>query len=143
MNSLGTGLSRTSNTVTILPSASQLSTSLATLLGPSGRPGKLAAIRKAAGYTFNFKSLEAGQVTVHWYGFYTTGRGKHRKQHKALIASVTKKNIPTGLIKITMRLTATGKKLLKTYRQLRVTSQLSFTAAGQKPTKKSRNFNLW
>jgi hypothetical protein len=42
-----------------------------------------------------------------------------------------------------MRLTATGKKLLKTYKRLKVTSELSFSAAGQKPTKKSRNFNLW
>ncbi len=142
INRLGIGLAKTSNTVTVLPSASQLSTSLATLLGPSGRQGKLAAIRKATGYTFNFKSLEAGQVTLDWYGYYTTGLGKHKHQHKALIASATKK-IPATLIKIMIRLTPTAKKLLKTYKRLKVTSELSFTAAGQKPIKKSRNFNLW
>ncbi len=141
VNQLGIGLSQTSQAVTILPTASQLSKALTGLLSPSGPKGRLRAIRAASSYTFSFHSLEAGRVTLDWYSRYATGHGRHRKLHRALIASANEKT-PAGPTKITVRLTATGKRLLKTAKRLQVTSQLTFAVSGQTPIKKSRTFTL-
>ena len=140
-NQLGTGMAQTSNSVAILPTASQLSASLSALLAPSGSRGRLRATRRARGYTFSWNSLEAGQLTLTWYGHYTTGHGKHRRQHRTVIAKAAER-VSTGPIKLVVRLTATGRRLLKRARQVRVTSQLKFTGAGLKQIRKSRTFHL-
>ncbi len=141
VNQLGIGLSQNSEAVTILPTASQLSKALTGLLSPSGPKRTLRAIRAASGYTFSFHSLEAGRVTLDWYSRYATGHGRQRMLHRALIATAAKK-LPAGLTTIAVRLTATGKRLLKTSVRLQVTSELTFVVSGQKPIRKSRTFTL-
>jgi len=141
INQLGIGPSKTSNAVAILPSAARLSASLAALLTPSGARGRLRAIHRAGGYTFSFASLEAGSAALSWFGHYVTGHGKHRRHHTTLIARV-KKRIGTGPTRIAVRLNATGRRVLKTVKRLRVTSDLTFTVASQKPVSKTRTFTL-
>lgn len=142
---LGTGLAATSASVQVpptptspqpqpqpqppasQPSVAVISSSLGALLTPHGATAKLKRLRRTHSYVFGYHAVEAGVVTVRWY--HITGHGKHR--HKALVASGKATAKGAGVIKLVVRLTAAGKRLVAhSGHHLHLTADVTFAGAG-------------
>ena len=113
------------------PSVAQIRASLLAQLAPVGRLAKIGALRSHRGYRFTFKALEAGQALIQWF---FVPKGAHVSSAKpVLIASGRKMFTAAGKAKITIRVTAAGKRLLKHAKRLKVTAKATFTRAGKAP----------
>jgi hypothetical protein len=129
---LGTGLSATSATVSVpavkppAPTRAQLLASLTPLLSPHGSAAKFPKLRRTHSYKFTYHALEAGRVTVRWYQI--TGHGKHK--HKLLVASGSARASKAGVAKLTVRLTAKGRRLVAAGHRLHLTADVSFVGGG-------------
>jgi hypothetical protein len=128
---LGTGLSATSATVSaaaphasVAPTRAQLLASLRPLLSPRGSAAKFPKLRRTHSYKFTYHALEAGRVTVRWYQI--SGHRKHK--HKTLVASGVAKARRAGVVKLTVRLTARGRRLVAAGHRLHLTADVSFVS---------------
>ncbi len=134
---LGAGLPVTSTSVVLPPSRQQISASLAGLLSPTGQPSRLTKLRRTFGYTFTYHPLESGRVAIRWYE--TTGKGKHRMKH--LLASGSAKTNGTAAAKVKVRLTAFGKRAVRSAHKLRLSAAVTFTN-GSTTVTRARTFTL-
>jgi hypothetical protein len=135
-NILGTGIPATSASVT-LPSRAQLTASLGALVTPHGAASHLRRLRRTHSYTFTFRPLESGKVTIRWYQI--SGHGKHR--HKHLVASGSATTTGTSAVTVHVRLTALGRRLVRADRTLRLTSSVTFVS-GSTTVTRTRAFTL-
>lgn len=114
------------------PTAAQLRASLLSQLTPKGKAAKIAALRKSKSYSYSFKSLSAGKLTINWYFL---PRGAHlarkAKPKPILFASGSLNFKAPETKKITVRLSAKGQKLLKHRSSLKLTAKGSFTPPGK------------
>jgi hypothetical protein len=95
-------------------SAAQIAASLARQLVPSGKAAKFGALLKGGGLTMSFTALEAGSISVQWYELPDGAKSaKKVKAKPVLVASGQASFAGAGTSKVKIRLTATGKKLLK------------------------------
>jgi hypothetical protein len=108
------------------PTKTQLLASLARLLAPTGTTSRIRSLRRSHAYTFTYEPLESGRVTVRWYEI--TGRGKHRKLH--LVASGSATTHATGAVKVHVKLTALGRRLVRSAKRLRLSATVTFTGGG-------------
>ena len=97
-------------------SAAQIKSRLYKQLAVSRAAARVSAILKHDGYTFSFQAPTAGRVVIRWYD----ARG-------ALVATGKARFATAGPIKITLRLTAAGKRILKTAKRLKLTARASYT----------------
>lgn len=123
---------------------------LSGVLSPKGRLAKLGAILKAGGFTFTFNAPESGTLTIGWYelapgAHLTSANGKDHKKPRAkpvLIATGTMTVGKMGTIKIKVKLTNAGKRLLKHAKGQKLTGQASFTPTGGTATTRRGTFVL-
>jgi Fibronectin type III domain len=140
---LGTGLAATSAAVSVpalkpaAPTRAQLLASLRPLLSPHGSAAKFPKLRRTHSYKFTYHALEAGKVTVRWY--WITGRRK--RKHKTLVASGSAKAHGAGAVKLTVHLTAKGRRLVAAGHHLKLTAVVSF-AGGRLRVSRTRGFTL-
>jgi Fibronectin type III domain len=139
-NPLGSGIAATSASVEVpmaqtstppapapAPASSirkELLASLSRLLAPTGAPSRLEHLRTMHGYTFSYRPLESGTVSVRWYEL--TGTGKHRKRH--LAGSGTARTRGTTTVNVRVKLNALGRRLVKSSRRLRLTAVVTFVS---------------
>jgi hypothetical protein len=139
---LGDGIPVTTASVTV-PSVTvpwtkaQLLASLSGLLAPKGTQSHLKKLRKTHGYTFTFKPLESGKVSVRWNQI--TGRGKHKRTH--LVGSGSATTTGTTVAKVHVKLTAYGRRVVKSKRKLRLTATVTF-ASGTTSVARTHTFTL-
>jgi len=101
----------------------QLKALLGRLLLPRGSNAKIAALLKHHGYSVSFNSLAVGRLSVSWY---QVPKGAHLSRAKpVLVASGKVSTKASGVVKLTLKLTAKGRKLLAA-----ATKPLKLTAKG-------------
>jgi alpha-tubulin suppressor-like RCC1 family protein len=114
------------------PTVAQLRASLLSQLTPKGKAAKIAALRKSKSYSYSFKSLSAGKLTINWYFL---PRGAHlarkAKPKPVLFASGSLNFKAPETKKITVKLSAKGQKLLKHRASIKLTAKGSFTPPGR------------
>jgi hypothetical protein len=102
----------------------QLKALLARLLLPHGSKAKIAALLKHRGYAVSFSSIAAGRLSVSWY---QVPKGAHLSDRAkpVLVASGKVTTKESGVAKLTIKLTAKGRKLIAAAKQ-----PLKLTAKG-------------
>jgi hypothetical protein len=126
----GSGGGGTGGTVSV----AQVLAELGSEITPTGSAAKIGALLKSGGYVYAFKALEAGQATVSWY---QVPSGAHLTRAKAkpkpmLVATGQLSFTTAGTARLRVKLTAAGRKLLKTRRHVRLTAKGTF-APGSLP----------
>jgi hypothetical protein len=98
-------------------------------LVPSGKSATIAALVKHVGLSMSFTALEAGVLSVQWYDV-PPGAKLARQAKPILVAAGGLKfqGPEAGLLKL--RLTTTGRHMLKRAKRLKLTAQAGFTPGG-------------
>jgi len=132
------------------PTVHQILSSLAGVLAPSGSKASIKQILSKGSYTFSYHAPGAGKLTIDWYdgpvgkrpkliGAVTVAVGKARK----LIAEVRLTSAGRSTLKAKLKLTGAGRSTLKAAKApLKVTSNVSFKAAGESAVSRRTTFML-
>lgn len=115
----------------IKPSAAQIARRLYSQLVVSGNASKIAAVLKHDGYTLSFNALTAGRVVIAWYD----AKGAEVAIGKARFSTA-------GSVKVTIKLTAHGKRMLKAHKRLKLTAKDTYTPTGESAVSATRAFTL-
>lgn len=119
----------------------QLKASLLSQLTPKGKAAKLASLAMRNSYSFSFTALSAGKLTIAWY-FLPKGAHLARKAKPVPFASGQLTFKAPGAKKITIKLTAKGKSLIKHKSSIKLTARGSFTPTGKKAITALKTFKL-
>jgi hypothetical protein len=103
-------------------------------LGARGKGANIRALLKHGGYSFSFAAPSAGRLQVLWY------RLVHGR--RLLVGTVTFTFRKAGSAKIEIRVTRTGRNLLRHAGKLRLTASAGFTPVGLGTTLASRTITL-
>ena len=124
----GTGGPATSSATHVAKvAAGQIKAQLLKNLTPSGKPSRIPVLLKKGGYVLRFKALMAGRVLIAWY-YLPKGAHIASGKPKPVVVATTKKSFTeAATVKLTMKLTRTGRRLLKHARGLGVTAKGTFT----------------
>ena len=142
-NSVGTASTVSNQVGPVQPSAAQINAAIAGVLLPKGENAKIAALLKNGGYTFTFKAPSGGKLTISWY-YLPKGAhiAKNTKPKPQLVATATVNVSKAGAVKVRVRLTKTGKRLLKNAKTLKVTSKVGYTTTAGRLVVKLKAFTL-
>ncbi len=109
--------------------AARVHSALLAVLRPRGKAAKLGAITKAGGYIAVFAAPTPGTVTIAWY---EVPKGAHVSSAKpVLVATTTAKVGAIANVKVHVRLTAKGRRLLRHARSQKLTARATFTPTGE------------
>jgi hypothetical protein len=129
----GPGGSTTGQTTPRPVSAAALKASLLAQLAPKGRAAKIAALATRKRYSYPFKALAAGTVTINWYlvpaGAHIAGKSKG-KPKPVLFASGHLTFTAAGTRTLAVKLTRAGQAVLKHHHQQKLTAKGIFTRPG-------------
>jgi hypothetical protein len=120
------------------PSHARISASLAGILNPSAGTLRAARLPAARGYRLTYRSLEAGRVSLDWYLISRAGRSPRR----SLIASGAAVAKGAGRVTVAVRLTAAGRRILRSHRNPRLTAVASFSAGRLRVSRTGRLTSL-
>jgi hypothetical protein len=127
------------------PTIGQINSALSGITHPSGKKA-ITACLKSGSFKTTFHAPSAGSLTITWTTTVTTGTGKHKKhkKHKAVtIATGSAHPGAAGTVNVTLRLTGTGKTLLrKKSSGLSSTATEKFEPSGAKWTSVTKKFSL-
>jgi hypothetical protein len=127
------------STKVIAATTAQLKALLARLLAPHGKRAKIGALLKHRGYAISFVSLIAGRLSIAWY---LVPKGA-RVAAKPVLAAVGKIRTPaSGTSKLTVKLTARGRRLLARLEPLRLTAKGVLAVSGRPSLVATRPFTL-
>jgi hypothetical protein len=98
-------------------STAQIKADLVTQLAPVGKAAKIAALLKKRGFTFRFRTLTGGRLEIDWYSIASAQRGKS-KVKPVLVAIGKAAFSKAGLVKLTIKLTRAGGRMLKPARSV-------------------------
>ncbi len=139
INAGGTsGPATSSATAVVPPSAAQITAQLLRNLTPGGKASRIAALLKKGAYVLQFQALTAGKAVIAWY-YFPKAKGKLKP---VLVATAQKTFTKAATINISIRLTTTGKQLLKHARQLKLTAKATFTPTGKPASTATKTFTL-
>jgi hypothetical protein len=121
-------------------SAAQIQAALLSALAPGGKTGRIASVRKRRGYVATFDAPAGGAIAISWYEL---PKGAHLAGAKPiLVASGRATVVAKGVVKVTLKLTARGRSLLKHGHQVKLTGRGTFTPAGGSPATVVKPFTL-
>jgi Bacterial Ig domain len=134
-------------TITITVTASvtpvQIAALLARQIRPTGKAAKIGSLLKRGGFSFAFKALEAGTAVLNWYQLPPGAQPARKAKPKpVLIATGHRTFRAAGTATMNIKLTATGKRLLKHAKRLKVTARATFTPPHQHPIVANTTFTL-
>ncbi len=121
------------------PSAKQIAADLLAQLIDGGKSSTITGLMKPGGLAIRFHVPVAGTVTISWYYLPRGARlGTHSRIKAVLvargkIAGVGQLARPSWSAILKMRLTSTGRHLLRHARRVRLTAQSVFTRGGAQP----------
>ena len=105
-------------------STKQIRAALAAILRPHGPRGRIGQLLRHSGYTVRFDAPEPGRLVIAWY--HTGARRRLLVAHAALTLH------RAGPVTVKIRLTGSGRSLLRHAQHLALTAEASFTpVAGQ------------
>lgn len=108
---------------------------------PSGKPAKLRRLLKAGEASVIFNAPIAGELVISWYEA-PTQTSLPASAHTPLIAQAKVDVVRPGAIRVKIKLTHAGRRLLKGRRQVTLTEQASFASAGKPPVTTTQTFVL-
>jgi hypothetical protein len=128
----------------IRASRAQIGALLSHELTPPGKCARIAALLRSGKCKLTFRALEAGTGEVDWYEL---PPGTHHAAHTGkakpvLIAAGHARFSTAGRGTITIQLTATGRRLLKHAKRLKVTARGIFTPTGETSVVARKTFTL-
>jgi hypothetical protein len=124
-------------------SAAQIAASLARQLVPTGKAAKIAALLKHDGLTMSFTALEAGIISVQWYELPSGAKvAKKGKAKPVLMASGQVSVTGAGTSKVSVKLTAQGRKLLKHAKRVELEAKGVFAARGESSVSATKTMEL-
>lgn len=117
-------------TITTMPASAlsrvRIYDSLEVLLAPTGSRARPPKLIRARGFTFTYRALEAGRVSVRWYQ-----RSGHRKRpHRKLVGSGWGTAREAGNVRLAVDLTPLGRRLVAAGHRFRLTAVVSFSGGG-------------
>lgn len=121
--------------------AAQIKAQLANQLIPSGRLAAIRALLKHGGFSFSIKMRVAGRVVISWY-YLPKGARISRHVKPVLIATGKASLALNRTVKVTVKLTASGRRMLKAARRLRLTVKGTYTSSGRSTVRVTRTFVL-
>jgi hypothetical protein len=119
------------------PTGTKVKASLGRILVPGGKAATIAAILRAGGFTFALTAPSAGTASIAWS---VVPRAKHARP--VVVATGRASFAKAGAARITVRLTPSGKQLLRNAKTLTVTSKASFTPTGHAGVSVTKAFAL-
>jgi hypothetical protein len=123
--------------------SAQIAALLSNELKPSGKAAKIATLLKTSGFTVTFRALEAGTALIDWYEVPPGAKlAKQAKARPTLVATGQVAFPAAGTLKIKIKLTAAGKRLLKNIDSLKLTARGMFTPSGKPPIVTTKAFVL-
>jgi hypothetical protein len=124
-------------------SAAQIAALLARQLTPSGRGAKIAALVRRGGWAELFRALEAGTAVIDWYELPKGATlAKKTKVRPELVAAGRLTFSAAGTATLNVKLTSTGKRLLKHANHLKLTAKGTFAPPGMTPIVATKTFVL-
>ena len=114
------------------PTRAQFSASLRSQLIPKGSAARLARLAKRGSYSYLFRSLAAGKLTIGWY-FLPKGAHLSRRVKPVLFASAQLVFNRGEGRHLMIRLTKQGRRLIGRRTSLKLSAKGSFTPSGEKP----------
>jgi hypothetical protein len=134
-----TGLGVLATTASTATTA-QLKALLASLLVPHGKRAKIGALLKRRGYVISFVSLIAGRLSIAWY---LVPKGARVGAAKPVLAAVGKISTAAGgTSKLTVKLTARGRRLLARLTPVKLTAKGVLAVSGRPSLVATRRFTL-
>jgi hypothetical protein len=112
------------------------------LLAPSGKHAKIKALVKSRGYAFTFDAPSVGKLQIVWYQVPKGARKARAKVKPVVIASGSVNVSRPGPVKIELKLTRQGRKLLKRSKRIKLESIAAFKAAGLPAVTATGRFTL-
>jgi hypothetical protein len=108
----------------------KIASSLSGQLGPRGKTAKIGALLRHGSYSFSFSAPGAGTLVISWF---MVPKGGHlsASHQPVLVATGRASFSKAGALKITVKLTAKGKQLLKHAKRIKLTAKGSFTPTGK------------
>ena len=123
-------------------SAAQIAALLKQQLTPTGKAAKIAALLKTGGLTVKLRALEPGTAVINWYQLPPGAKRSNAKARPVLAASGQVTFSAAGTMKLKIKLTATGRRLLKRSKRLKLTAKGTFTPLGQPVVTATKTFVL-
>jgi hypothetical protein len=123
------------------PTASQIRGQLLKQLAPTGSGATITALLRNGGYTVRFNPPAGGRVVIDWY-YVPTGARVSRVLRPVLVATGTATFSSAGPVKLAIRLTINGRRMLQTSKRLKLTAKGIYTPAGTRPVTAIRTFTL-
>jgi len=97
---------------------------------PGGTRAKIATVLNHGGYSFLFTAPSAGRLSISWLR--VPRRAHLASQPKTvLIAAATKRFATAGRVRIKIKLTRRGKRLLEAAQRVKLTAKATFTPRGR------------
>ena len=126
------------------PSPAAIKSLLAKILVPSGKLARISALLKHGSYTVSFRAPGRGALSVSWF---FVPKGAHLAKAKAkakatLVASGKTSSHSAGTVKLTVKLTAKGRSLLKHAHRVKLTSKGVYTPSGARGVSTTKSFTL-
>jgi hypothetical protein len=123
-----------------IPTTAQIKSAILGALAPSGKTGRIASVVKHRGYQVTFDAPARGEVAISWYEL---PKGARLVSTKPILIASGRATITTrGKTKLTLKLTARGKNLLKHNHKLRLTGRGTFTPTTGTATTATKTFML-
>jgi hypothetical protein len=142
-NAAGRTSSRSASVGPVGPSVAQIKSLLSTVLVPTGKPARIAAILRAGGYTSAVKALAAGREEIRWY---LVPPGAHLTKGKApkpvLVATGQLLFPRAGSGKLKVKLSAAGRHDLKRAQRITLSAKASFALTGKASVSVIKRFRL-
>jgi hypothetical protein len=120
-----------------------LELALARQLAPSGRAASIVELLKHGGLHMSFKLSQAGSLVVQWYAVPRGAKLAKKTQAKPLLVAVGRATFKAaGTVSVTIKLTASGRKLLGHAHKLALEAKGTFTPKGAASVSATRAFVL-
>jgi beta-galactosidase len=122
---------------------SRVRSALAAVLSPTGIPARIGRLLRNSGYTINFDAPSPGRLVIGWYHVTAAGHeAGRRRSRRVLVAAASATIRRAGHARIKLKLTPSGRSLLRHARQERLTVEASFTPTGQAKTTSTKVIRL-
>ncbi len=122
------------------PGKPEIQAALVGALTPHGNAGRISSVNRHRGYQVVFDAPAGGEVTISWY---EPAKGAHRAGAKpVLVASGRASALTKAALKLTVKLTTRGKRLLEHGHRIRLIGRGSFTLKGGSPVTVVKPFTL-
>lgn len=122
-------------------SRAQIKADLVKQLAPVGKAARIAALLKKGGYTFRFRTLTGGRLEIDWHSVARAQRGTAKIKPVRLAIGKARFS-KAGPVKITIKLTGTGKRMLKRASRMTLIANGIYRPTGKADVRATKRFTL-